>query len=203
MQLPSQYAIDYEYLARLSEERNMSCIGATNYGSRQITVSSAGAPSTSLVTFSMSWWASRLRRKAFIRRSSEPQQPCSVRMRLPTSGSILLTASCTGSLTVITAKKWRRFAAPHQKHTHIFWHWKVKIGSRLHRPSCLAAAVWNPTILLLYCTVACIVNQINGNPSKIRWMHSLHYGYFVQFADCKPIENLLFYKHSLQIKSQG
>ena len=38
-----QYTIDYEYLARLSEERNMSCIGATNYGSRQITVSSAGA----------------------------------------------------------------------------------------------------------------------------------------------------------------
>ena len=38
MQLPSQYTIDYEYLARLSEERNMSCIGATNYGSRQITV---------------------------------------------------------------------------------------------------------------------------------------------------------------------
>ena len=35
--------IPYEYLARLSEERNMSCIGATNYGSRQITVSSAGA----------------------------------------------------------------------------------------------------------------------------------------------------------------
>lgn len=34
---------DYAYLARLSEERNMSCIGATNYGSRQITVSSAGA----------------------------------------------------------------------------------------------------------------------------------------------------------------
>ena len=43
MQLPSQYTIDYEYLARLSEERNMSCIGATNYGSRQITVSSAEA----------------------------------------------------------------------------------------------------------------------------------------------------------------
>ena len=38
-----QYTIDYEYLARLSEERNMNCIGATNYGSRQITVSSAGA----------------------------------------------------------------------------------------------------------------------------------------------------------------
>ena len=38
-----QYTIDYEYLARLSEERNMSCIGATNYGSRQITVSSAEA----------------------------------------------------------------------------------------------------------------------------------------------------------------
>ena len=38
-----QYTIDYAYLARLSEERNMSCIGATNYGSRQITVSSAGA----------------------------------------------------------------------------------------------------------------------------------------------------------------
>ena len=38
-----QYTIDYEYLARLSEELNMSCIGATNYGSRQITVSSAGA----------------------------------------------------------------------------------------------------------------------------------------------------------------
>lgn len=38
-----QYTIDYEYLARLSEDRNMSCIGATNYGSRQITVSSAGA----------------------------------------------------------------------------------------------------------------------------------------------------------------
>ena len=38
-----QYTIDYEYLAKLSEERNMSCIGATNYGSRQITVSSAGA----------------------------------------------------------------------------------------------------------------------------------------------------------------
>ena len=38
-----QYTIDYEYLARLSEERNMSCIGATNYGNRQITVSSAGA----------------------------------------------------------------------------------------------------------------------------------------------------------------
>jgi hypothetical protein len=38
-----QYTVDYEYLARLSEERNMSCIGATNYGSRQITVSSAGA----------------------------------------------------------------------------------------------------------------------------------------------------------------
>ena len=34
---------EYAYLARLSEERNMSCIGATNYGSRQITVSSAGA----------------------------------------------------------------------------------------------------------------------------------------------------------------
>lgn len=33
---------------------------------------------------------------------------------------ILQTALCTGSLTVITAKKWRRFAAPHQKHTHIF-----------------------------------------------------------------------------------
>ena len=38
-----QYTIDYEYLARLSEELNMSCTGATNYGSRQITVSSAGA----------------------------------------------------------------------------------------------------------------------------------------------------------------
>ena len=38
-----QYTIDYEYLAKLSEERDMSCIGATNYGSRQITVSSAGA----------------------------------------------------------------------------------------------------------------------------------------------------------------
>ena len=37
------YTIDYAYLASLSEERNMSCIGATNYGSRQITVSSAGA----------------------------------------------------------------------------------------------------------------------------------------------------------------
>ena len=37
-----QYTIDYAYLARLSEERDMSCIGATNYGSRQITVSSAG-----------------------------------------------------------------------------------------------------------------------------------------------------------------
>ena len=23
----------------------------------------------------------------------------------------------------------------------------------------------------------------------------MHYGYFVQFADCKPIENLLFYKY--------
>lgn len=43
--------------------------------------------------------------------------------------------------------------------------------------------------------MSCIVNQINGNPSKIRWMHSLHYDYFVQFADCKPIGNLLFYKH--------
>ena len=43
MQLPSQHTIDYEYLARLSEERNMSCIGATNYGSHQITVSSAEA----------------------------------------------------------------------------------------------------------------------------------------------------------------
>jgi hypothetical protein len=41
----------------------------------------------------------------------------------------------------VALQKWRRFAAPHQKHTHIFWHWKVKIGSRLHRPSCLAAAV--------------------------------------------------------------
>ena len=43
--------------------------------------------------------------------------------------------------------------------------------------------------------MSCIVNQINSNPSKIIWMHSLDYGYFVQFADCKPIENLLFYKH--------
>ena len=152
-------------------------------------------PFTNLVTFWISWWASRLRRKTFIRRSPEPQQPCSVRMRLPASGSILQTALCTGSLTVITAKKWRCFAAPHQKHTHIFWHWKFKIGSRLHRPSCLAAAVWTPTTLLLYCTVSCIVNQISSNPSKIRWMHSLYYGYFVQFADCKTTRTLLFYKY--------
>lgn len=38
-----QYTIDYEYLAGLSEELNMSCTGATNYGSRQITISSAEA----------------------------------------------------------------------------------------------------------------------------------------------------------------
>ena len=38
-----QYTIDYEYLARLSADRNMNCIGATNYGCREITVSSAGA----------------------------------------------------------------------------------------------------------------------------------------------------------------
>ena len=43
---PAYWQLDptvHAYLARLSEERNMSCIGATNYGSRQITVSSAGA----------------------------------------------------------------------------------------------------------------------------------------------------------------
>lgn len=38
-----QYMIDYEYLASLSDQRNLNCIGVTDYENRQIVVSSAEA----------------------------------------------------------------------------------------------------------------------------------------------------------------
>lgn len=99
-----QYTIDYEYLAKLSEERNMSCIGATNYGSRQITVSSAGATIHEFGHFLDELMGFPSQTEGFYQQESGTAAACSVRMRLPTSGSILRTASCTGSLTVITAK---------------------------------------------------------------------------------------------------
>lgn len=40
-----------------------------------------------------------------------------------------------------------------------------------------------------------VANTSNVPLESFFWHDKIPYDYFVQFADCKPIENLLFYKH--------
>lgn len=191
-----QYTIDYAYLARLSEERNMSCIGATNYGSRQITVSSAEATVHEFGHFLDELMGFPSQTEGFYQEESGTAAALLRPYALTNEREYFADCFVYWLTYRDNSKKNGGALQRRTKNIRI----SFDIGKSKLAAGCIGLPAWlglfeTPQHCYYTITVSCIVNQINGNPSKIRWMHSLYYGYFVQFADCKPIENLLFYKH--------